>query len=213
MAFTKKIKAESPDKYLKAAVSRREDGQAQLARLAHVNALQSETEDALQLCSTQIETSLTSSSLPTALQKTATRIEYSDGVVLEGWQLTTFSALDGTSNTFSNLTSVSIEEVPGEGNQGYYLPYRLTGIVKALDDNLGNVMTVFQNGSDLRDVTPASPTLGETVQCDGLSVIENTAGSTVDFEVTGLANTALAEGEVVTQFEFLCYEGVIPVII
>jgi len=216
MAFTKKIKAESPDKYLKAAASRREDGQAQLARLAHVNALQSETEDGLQLCSTQIETAESSAGLPKSLQKTATRIEYSDGVVLEGWQLTVFSSLDGTTNTFSTISTLRIPEVPGEGNGGYYLPIKLSGAVKALDDGLGNVITVFQNGSEFRDTDPASPTFTRTVQCDSLSIIENTSGTPqigiVDFEVTGLANTPRAEAEIVTQFEFLCYEGVIPVL-
>ena len=216
MAFTKKIKAESPDKYLKAATGRREDGQAQLARLAHVNALQSETEDGLQLCSTQIETAESSAGLPKSLQKTATRIEYSDGVVLEGWQLTVFSSLDGTTNTFSTLSTLRIPEVPGEGNGGYYLPFKLSGTVKALDDGIGNVITIFQNGSEFRDTDPGSPTVGQTVQCDSLSIVENTTGfpelGIVDFEVTGLANTPRAEAEIVTQFEFLCYEGVIPVL-
>ena len=216
MAFTKKIKAESPDKYLKAAASRRQDGQAQFARLAHVNGLQSETEDGLQLCSTQIETAESSAGLPKSLQKTATRIEYSDGVVLEGWQLTVFSSLDGTTNTFSTLSTLRIPEVPGEGNGGYYLPFKLSGTVKALDDGIGNVITIFQNGSEFRDTDPGSPTVGQTVQCDSLSIVENTTGfpelGIVDFEVTGLANTPRAEAEIVTQFEFLCYEGVIPVL-
>ena len=213
MAFIKKIKAESPDPALKQAARKQQYGQAQLARLAHVNELGKETEEGLQLCGSQVTTSEVSGNLPTVLQKTATRIEYADGVVLEGWQLITFGYLDGTSNTFSNITSINIDEVPGEGNQGYYMPYKITGVVKARDTTLGEVITQFQNGAEFTDVTPASPTFGETVQCDSLSVIQNTAGATVDFEVTGLANTANAEAEIFTQFEFLCYEGVIPTII
>ena len=207
MAFTKKIKAESPDKYLKSAVRKGEDGQAQLARLAHVNALQEEVETGLQLCSTQVESSDASTlgTLPNSLQKTGTRLEYSDGVVLEGWKLSIYGLLQNA-NVLSVLESVTIPSVPGEGNEGYYLPFNITGIVKANDNVLGEVISAFQNGASF-----TNDASGLTEQCDFLGIIENTTGAVVDFELSAQPQGgAVSTAEIFCQIEFLCYEGVIP---
>lgn len=208
MAFTKKIKAESPDRYLKSAVRKGEDGQAQLARLAHVNALQEEVEAGLQQCTTQVESSDASAlgTLPNSLQKTGSRLEYSDGVVLEGWKLSIYGLMDGTADNLGVIVPVTIPTVPGEANEGYYLPFNITGIVKATDDTLGEVVSAFQHGAELRNEGT-----GATVQCDFLGIVENTTGAVVDFELRALANGgALSSAEIFCQIEFLCYEGVIP---
>jgi len=208
MAFTKKIKAESPDKYLKSAVRKGEDGQAQLARLAHVNALQEEVETGLQLCTTQVESSDASSlgTLPNSLQKTGTRLEYSDGVVLEGWKLSIYGLMQNASILSNVIASVTIPSVPGEGNEGYYLPFNITGIVKARDSVLGEVISAFQHGAEL-----TNDSTGSTVQCDFLGIVENTTGAVVDFELRAVANGGNAStAEIFCQIEFLCYEGVIP---
>lgn len=214
MAFTKKIKAESPDKYLKAAVSRREDGQAQLARLAHVNALQSETEDALQLCSSQVETSIDSGSgLPTAaLSKTSTRIQYADGVVMEGYELIMLGTMGGGTDTIADVYTVNIPEVPGQSNEGFYIPWNLTGVTICEDETLGGrVINAFANGAEFQNLTGVAPFNG--APADSVSVTEtNSGGADIDFTLSVIANNNPSEGSVVARFEFLVYAEVTPVL-
>ena len=213
MAFTKKIKAESPDKYLKAAVSRREDGQAQLARLAHVNALQSETEDALQLCSSQLETSINSGSgLPTAaLSKTSTRIQYADGVVMEGYELIMLGTMGGGTDTIADVYTVNIPSVPGQSNEGFYVPWNLTGVTICEDETLGGrVINAFANGAEF---TNSGATPADGAPADSVSVTEtNSGGADVDFTLSVLANNNPSEGSVVARFEFLVYAEVTQVL-
>lgn len=211
MAFTKKIKAESPDKYLKSAVRKGEDGQAQLARLAHVNTLQETTEDALQLCSTQIETSIASGGgLPTAtLSKTSTRIQYADGVVMEGYELVMLGNMAGGTGSIADVYTVTIPEVPGEGNEGFYLPWNLTGVTICDDTTVGSrIINGFANGAEFTNTGTGA---GEGA--DSVAVTESTAGGGVmDFTLSVTANTNPSEGSIVARFEFLVYEGVTPVL-
>ena len=101
MAFIKKIYAKSPDPDLERIARKQEYGQAQLARLAHVNQLGEEVEEGLQLCSDQITTSSASATIPAPfLQKTGTQITYADGTVLQGWKFTGGMLLTGA-NVYS----------------------------------------------------------------------------------------------------------------
>lgn len=210
MAFTKKIKAESPDKYLKSAARKGEDGQAQVARLAHVNTLQETTEDALQLCSTQIETSIASGGgLPTGtLSKTSTRIQYADGVVMEGYELVMLGYMDGSVGSIADLYTVTIPEVPGEGNEGFYLPWNLTGVTICDDTTVGSrIINGFANGAEFANAG------GTGEGADSVAVTESTAGGGVmDFTLSVTANTTPSTGSIVARFEFLVYEGVTPVL-
>lgn len=215
MAFTKKIKAESPDKYLKSAVRKGEDGQAQLARLAHVNALQSETEEALQLCSDQIETSTGSASIPAPfLQKTSTQITYADGTVLQGYKLTGGSLLTGASS-YSEPQGTLIIDSPDGGvtAPGFYIAYDTRGSVKCEDSSGGvgtefDIVNGFASGADMQNAVS-----GAAVQSDYIGLFLDDTAVDGEYVVTLQAQTgdaAAGTAEVFFQFEFLVYSEVTP---
>jgi pectate lyase len=169
-------------------------------------------ERGLQLVSDRFESS--TAALPSSvLQKTATRITFSNGTVQEGWKLTIIGALQGSSSELTELVSVNIPEVPGEGNEGYYLPWEMKGVVTCADNGLSsNVINVLQNGAELQDslTNNGNPT-------DSIAILESTTDAQVDFTLSVVANPsgvgANATGTVIANFEFLCYEGVVPTIV
>ena len=213
MAFIKEIKAQSPDPALKQAASKQKYGQAQLARLAHVNEVGSEAEKGLQLATDQVITNNASGDgIPIlGLQKTATKITYSDGVVQEGWQLTIRALLDAAV-TVSVPAVVVIPSVPGEDNQGYYSPLQVSGVVVCEDAaSGGRVMNSLSNGAEFTNSVG-----GNGLGSDFCGVVETTAGDTVTFNLTMVANqpvgTETGTATAVVRFEFLCYEGVTPIL-
>ena len=211
MAFIERIKALFPDKYIKKDIraGKKGDSTIQVARLSHVNAIAEQSEIGLQLTSDQITSS--SATLPSSvLQKTATKITFSNGVVQEGWKLTIIGALQGTASELTEIVSVSIPTVPGQGNEGYYLPWELKGIVSCFDNGLSsNVINVLQNGAELQDSVTSNG-----VPTDSIAILESTTDDVVDFTLSVVANGAgLATGTVTAHYEFLCYEGVVPTII
>ena len=214
MAFIERIKALFPDKYIKKDIraGKKGDSTIQVARLSHVNAVGQAAERGLQLVSDRFESS--TAALPSSvLQKTATRITFSNGTVQEGWKLTIIGALQGSSSELTELVSVNIPEVPGEGNEGYYLPWEMKGVVTCADNSLSsNVINVLQNGAELQDslTNNGNPT-------DSIAILESTTDAQVDFTLSVVANPsgvgANATGTVIANFEFLCYEGVVPTIV
>ncbi|MDB4301020.1 hypothetical protein N9926_00920 [Flavobacteriaceae bacterium] len=214
MAFIERIKALFPDKYIKKDIraGKKGDSTIQVARLSHVNAVAQAAEVGLQLVSDRFESS--TAALPSSvLQKTATRITFSNGTVQEGWKLTIIGALQGTASELTELVAVNIPEVPGAGNAGYYLPWEIKGVVTCTDNGLSSqVINVLQNGAELQDSLT-----GNGQPTDSIAILESTTGSVVDFTLSVVANPsglgALATGTVVANFEFLCYEGVVPTIV
>ena len=213
MAFIKEIKAQSPDPALKQSAKQQKYGQAQLARLAHVNEVGSEAEKGLQLATDQVITNNASGDgIPIlGLQKTATKITYSDGVVQEGWQLTIRALLDAAV-TVSVPAVVVIPSVPGEDNQGYYSPLQVSGVVVCEDAaSGGRVMNSLSNGAEFTNSVG-----GNGLGSDFCGVVETTAGDTVTFNLTMVANqpvgTETGTATAVVRFEFLCYEGVTPIL-
>jgi len=214
MAFIERIKALFPDKYIKKDVraGKKGDSTIQVARLSHVNEVGKQAEVGLQLNADRFKSS--TAALPSSvLQKTSTRITFSNGTVQEGWKLTIIGALQGTSDELTELVSVNIPEVSGAGNEGYYLPWEMKGVVVCSDNGLSsNVINVLQNGAELTDslTSNGAPT-------DSIAILESTTGAQVDFTLSVVANPsglgANAAGTVVANFEFLCYEGVVPTIV
>ena len=212
-SFIERIRALFPDKYIQKDIraGKKGDSTIQLAKLSHVNALGKAAEKGLQLVSDRFESS--TAGLPSSvLQKTATRIEFSNGTAQEGWKLTIIGALEGTSAELTELVTVSIPSAGGSV-EGYYLPWELKGIVTCTDNSLSSqVINVLQNGAELQDslTNNGQPT-------DSMAILESSSGSTVDFTLSVVANPsgpgALATGTVIANFEFLCYEGVVPTII
>ena len=216
MPFINKIKALFPDKYIGKALKNGDKGDStiQLAKLAHVNDLGLQVEKALQLATDQVITNnLSSDGIPVVgLQKTATKITYADGVVQEGWMLTIKAFLDA-SVTVSVPAVVNIPEVPGEGNEGYYFPLQVSGVVICQDDvSGGNIINSLSNGAEFTNSDD-----GNGLASDFCGIIETTNGSEVTFNLTLVANqptgTETGTATAIVRFEFLCYEGVTPVLI
>lgn len=213
MAFIKKIIAEAPDKVLTATARRQEYGQGSPARLAHVNEIGSQAEKALQLGNDQVVTSNASGDgIPTiGIQKTGTKITYSDGVVQEGWQLTIRALLDAAV-TVSIPAVVVIASVPGQSNEGYYSPVQLSGAV-VCDDAAsgGRVINSLSNGAEFTNSNG-----GDGLASDFCGIVETTVGDTVTFNLTMVANqpggTETGTATATARFEFLCYEGVTPIL-
>lgn len=218
MAFIDRIKSLFPDKYIGKDVraGKKGDSTIQLAKLSHVNQLGSQTEAGLQLASDQVETNNTSiDGIPTlGLQKTATKITYSDGVVQEGWMLTIKAFLDAAV-TVSVPAVVTIPSVPGQANEGYYFPLQVSGAVICADAaSGGRVINSLSNGAEF--TSDGTGGTGDGLGSDFCGVVETTSGDTVTFNLTMVANQPLSTETgtaiAVARFEFLCYEGVTPVL-
>ena len=223
MRFIERIKALFPDKFIQKDIRAGRSGSSsvQQARLSHVNAVADDAETGLQLATTRIRTSIASSEgLPTQnLQKTGTRIDWTDGQVMEGWQLTLVGTLDGTSNELSQTRSVTIPGVLVDGkieSEGFYTPWSLTGVtICEQDDGAGGLERVINglaNGAEFND---SGTNFG--LQSDSVAVIESDgpSPSVKDFTLLVVTNSVApntATGEVVMKFEFLCYEGVTPLL-
>ena len=213
MAFIKRIIAESPDKALTITSRKQQYGQGSPARLAHVNEIGSQAETGLQLATDQVITNnVSGNGIPVlGLQKTATKITYSDGVVQEGWQLTIRALLDAAVMV-SVPAVVVIPSVPGEANEGYYNPLQVSGAVVCQDAaSGGRVINSLSNGSEFTDSIT-----GNGLGSDFCGVVETTVGDTVTFTLTMVANqpggTETGTATAVVRFEFLCYEGVTPIL-
>lgn len=215
MAFIDKIKALFPDKYITKDVRAGKKGNStiQLAKLSHLNALGTQVETALQLATDQVVTNnLSIDGMPTiGLQKTATKITYADGVVQEGWQLTIKAFLDAAV-TVSVPAVVTIPSVPGEANEGYYFPLQVSGCVICADAaSGGNIINSLSNGAEFTNSNG-----GDGLASDFCGIVENTVGDQVTFNLTLVANqpTGVETGTAVAvvRFEFLCYEGVTPIL-
>jgi len=215
MAFIDRIKALFPDKYIGKDVraGRKGDSTIQLAKLSHVNELGTQVEKALQLATDQVVTNNASvEGIPTiGLQKTATKITYSDGVVQEGWMITIKAFLDAAV-TVSVPAVVNIPSVPGQGNEGYYFPLQVSGSVICADAaSGGNVINSLSNGAEFTNSNG-----GDGLASDFCGLIETTNGSEVTFNLTMVANqpggTETGTAVAVVRFEFLCYEGVTPIL-
>ena len=213
MAFIKKVIAEAPDKVLTKTARKQEYGQGSPARLAHVNAIGSDAEKGLQLACDQVITNNASGDgIPTiGIQKTGTKITYSDGVVQEGWQLTIRALLDAAV-TVSVPAVVVIASVPGESNEGYYSPVQLSGAVVCEDAaSGGRVINSLSNGAEFTNSNG-----GDGLGSDFCGIVETTVGDTVTFNLTMVANqpggTETGTATAIVRFEFLCYEGVTPIL-
>ena len=230
MAFIKKIEPKSPDPYL--VKDKWDHGQGSLARLAHVNAVAEEVNDALSLISDQIVTSSGSGTIPSPfLQKTATKIEYADGTVLQGWKLTGGNLVSG-SNVYNNVQgTLTIPSPDGIIPGGFYIAYDTRGSVKCEDSSTGTtfeIMTAFASGADLQDTDGTSSTNGQAFKSDYMAIhlTEDTvtlgeyvislsvagSGDTSASGPNGGAGSSSFTGEIFYQFEFLCYEEVTPVL-
>ncbi len=218
MNFITRIIALFPDKYIATDIrsGKRGDSTTALAKLSHLNTLGSEAELGLQLLSDNITTTTTSTTLPAAtLQRTATEIEYADGTKMIGYKLITFHFLDDA-NALADISTVRIGSADGGTTDGgFYLPYNVTGCVKASDSALlpagSQIISTFQNGSDMTD-TSGGATDGQAIQTDqtSISAFNNPVNSDksvdVDFGIIvspdgGLSSTA----EIFVQYEFLAY--------
>jgi len=221
MAFIKKIYAQSPDPDLERIARKQEYGQAQLARLAHVNQVGSETEAALQLVSDQITTSASSGSIPEPfLQKTATQITYSDGTVLQGWKFTGGMLLIG-SNVYSEAQGTITISSPDGGvtPAGFYIAYDNSGSVKCTDTSGGpgndfDIINGFVSGADMVN-TVLGPAAGTAVKSDYMGLFLDDSAVAGEYVVTLEAATgdgAAGTAEVFYQFEFLTYSEVTPLL-
>ena len=217
MAFIKKIYAKSPDPDLERIARKQEFGQAQLARLAHVNQIGSETEEALQLVSDQITTSSSSGSIPDPfLQKTATQITYADGTILQGWKFTGGMLLIGSSVYSEAQGTIRIDSPDGGVTPaGFYIAYDNSGSVKCTDSSGGvgtdfDIINGFVTGADMvNDVS------GTAVNSEYMGLFLDDSALTGSYvvtleAVTGDAGTGTAE--VFYQFEFLTYSTVTPLL-
>lgn len=216
MAFIERIKALFPDKYIKKDIraGKKGDSTIQVARLSHVNAIASQAETGLQLATDQVITNNASGDgLPVkGLQKTGTKITYSDGVVQEGWQLTVRALLDAAV-TVSVPAVVSIASVPGASNEGYYSPLQVTGSVICSDAaSGGRVINSLSNGAEFTNSNG-----GNGLGSDFCGIVETTVDDEVTFNLTLVANqpggTETGTAVALVRFEFLCYEGVTPILI
>jgi hypothetical protein len=219
MAFIKKIYAKSPDPDLERIARKQEYGQAQLARLAHVNQMGSETEDALQLVSDQITTSASSGSIPEPfLQKTATQITYSDGTVLQGWKFTGGMLLIG-SNVYSEAQGTIRIDSPDGGvtPAGFYIAYDNSGSVKCTDTSGAtdfDIINGFVTGADMVNTDPG-PALGMAANSDYMGLFLDDSAVPGEYVVTLEAATGdggTGTAEVFYQFEFLTYSEVTPLL-
>lgn len=215
MAFIERIKALFPDKYIKKDIraGKKGDSTIALAKLSHVNTMGSQTETALQLATDQVITNNASGDgIPVkGIQKTATKITYSDGVVQEGWQLTIRALLDGA-DMVSVPAVVIIPTVPGEGNEGYYNPLQVSGAVVCQDAaSGGTIINSLSNGAEFTNSNG-----GNGLGSDFCGIVETTIDDTVTFNLTMVANqpggTETGTATAIVRFEFLCYEGVTPIL-
>jgi len=217
MAFIKKIYAQSPDPDLERIARKQEYGQAQLARLAHVNQVGSETEAALQLVSDQITTSASSGSIPAPfLQKTATQITYADGTILQGWKFTGGMLLTGSSVYSEAQGTIRIDSPDGGVTPaGFYIAYDNSGSVKCTDSSGGvgtefDIINGFVTGADMvNDVS------GTAVNSEYMGLFLDDSALTGEYVVTLEAVTgdaAAGSAEVFYQFEFLTYSTVTPLL-
>jgi len=215
MAFIKKIYAKSPDPDLEKIARKQEYGQAQLARLAHVNQLGSETETALQLVSDQITTSSSSGSIPSPfLQKTATQITYADGTVLQGWKFTGGMLLTGA-NVYSEAQGTITIGSPDGGvtPAGFYIAYDNSGSVKCTDTSGAtgfDVINGFVTGADM-----VNDTTGLATKSDYMGIFLDDSSVAGEYVVTLEAATgdgAAGTAEIFYQFEFLTYSEVTPLL-
>jgi len=217
MAFIKKIYAQSPDPDLERIARKQEYGQAQLARLAHVNQVGSETEAALQLVSDQITTSASSGSIPAPfLQKTATQITYADGTILQGWKFTGGMLLTGSSVYSEAQGTIRIDSPDGGVTPaGFYIAYDNSGSVKCTDSSGApgtefDIINGFVSGADM--VNDAS---GTAVNSEYMGLFLDDSALTGEYVVTLEAVTgdaAAGSAEVFYQFEFLTYSTVTPLL-
>ena len=222
MAFIKKIYAKSPDPDLERIARKQEYGQAQLARLAHVNQLGEEVEEGLQLCSDQITTSSASATIPAPfLQKTGTQITYADGTVLQGWKFTGGMLLTGQNAYTEPQGTITIPSPDGGVTPaGFYIAYDNSGSVKCTDSSGGpgtefDIINGFVSGADMVDTTPASPTLGQGIKSDYMGLFLDDSAVAGEYVVTleaATGNGNTGEAEVFYQFEFLTYSEVTPLL-
>ena len=211
MAFIKEIKAKSPDPELKLAARQQKYGQAQLARLAHVNQLGKETEEGLQLCSVQVAESGSSAALPSvSLHKTSTKVTYADGTVLQGYKLVGAMLLTGASTYSEPQGELTIPSPDGVVAAGFYIAYKTGGAVKASQTAaLPNfdAVNAFASGADMAKTT------GALLQSDYMGLFLDDSGTTGTYIVTLEAQTgdgAAGTAEIFYEFEFLVYEDSLP---
>ena len=218
MNFIERIKALFPDKYIGKDVraGKKGDSTIQVARLSHVNALGEAAEKGLQLVSDGMSSSTISTALPSStLQRTATEIEFADGVKLVGYKLISFHFLNDA-NTLVDINTVRISSPDGGATVGgFYLPYNVGGCVKADDSALApagtKIISTFQNGSDMTD-TSGGANDGKAIQTDqtSISAFNNAANldNSVDVDfgvIVSPDNGAESTAEIFVNYEFLCY--------
>ena len=217
MAFIKKIYAKSPDPDLERIARKQEYGQAQLARLAHVNQLGEETEEALQLCSDQITTSSASATIPAPfLQKTGTQITYADGTILQGWKFTGGMLLTGQNAYTEPQGTITIPSPDGGVTPaGFYIAYDNSGSVKCTDSSGGpgtefDIINGFVSGAYM-----SNDGTGVAVKSDYMGLFLDDSAVPGEYVVNLEAATgdgATGSAEVFYQFEFLTYSEVTPLL-
>ena len=217
MAFIKKIYAKSPDPDLERIARKQDYGQAQLARLAHVNQLGEETEEALQLCSDQITTSSASATIPAPfLQQTGTQITYADGTILQGWKFTGGMLLTGQNAYTEPQGTITIPSPDGGVTPaGFYIAYDNSGSVKCTDSSGGpgtefDIINGFVSGADM-----SNDGSGVAVKSDYMGLFLDDSAVPGEYVVNLEAATgdgATGSAEVFYQFEFLTYSEVTPLL-
>tara|TARA_R110000751_G_scaffold72226_1_gene146442 strand:- start:1576 stop:2223 length:648 start_codon:yes stop_codon:yes gene_type:complete len=212
MKFIKEIKAQSPDPALKQSAKQQKYGQAQLARLAHLNEIGDQTEEGLQLSSSRIADLGSSASIPSvSLHKTSTQVTYPDGIILQGYKLIGGMLLTGASSYSEPQCTLQIPSPDGGTTAaGFYLAYSTGGSVKALQTAAVpnfEAINSFASGADMAKTT------GVLVQSDYMGLFLDDTATTGDFVVTLQAQTgdsAAGTAEIFYQFEFLVYSTSVP---
>tara|TARA_R110000851_G_scaffold100671_13_gene216398 strand:- start:2845 stop:3498 length:654 start_codon:yes stop_codon:yes gene_type:complete len=211
--FIERIRAIFPDKYITKDVrnGKKGDSTIALAKLSQVNDLGSQTEAGLNLVSDQFSATAITDLPAVTLQKTGTKISYSDGSYLQGFKLVGFYIMDNVNQLTQSLGVLKIPSPDGIIEGGYFTAYSVNGSVNALDttDSL-QVIGSIQNGAELQ-------VAATTEQCDAMYVTASTSAVNPDLskDVTFVATVQAngvnsATAQIVIQFEFLCWNNVTP---
>jgi len=203
-----KIYAKSPDPDLEKIARKQEYGQAQIARLAHVNALGSDV-------NTKLATDLTIGGplLDTGrfrqLKKSGTKITYTDGV-FDGW---VFIAREFVDLDLSAAVVTAMGTITHTGTNDLRI-WKLSGTVSCLNDSTGTTtlyVTTMGPGAQLDDAANA-PALSPVLDTCRIDLPEGVTAETHDIGVYASAPAASVsnQGWFDTEVEFLLPAGIIP---
>jgi len=203
-----KIYAKSPDPDLEAIARKQEYGQAQLARLAHVNSLRSDINAKLATDLTP-GTPLLDTGRFYMLKKSGTKITYTDGV-FDGWL---FIAREFVDLNLGAPVVTAMGTITHTGTNDLRI-WKLSGTVSCLNDSTGTTtlyVTTMGPGAQLDDAA-AAPALSPVLDVCRIELPEGGTAETHDIGVRASATAASAsnQGWFDTEVEFLLPEGIIP---